>query len=396
PASWLGRPFWDLWKTLRERHAHPEEEERLWTALLDEPESVRVEDVTLVSPQERILERFSGPIKGAGSENVGRICLFRDVTARRRAESDLRSFHEEALRAREELEKVEEELRLANEGLEKRMAEMQRLNKDLKALDQMKSNLLANVSHELQTPLVSIKGFTEMILMGRLGGVTQEQEKGLEVALRNINRLIEMINSLLAFARTEGPATALRLETFPLGAVIEETVELMREKASARGITLRVAVPPGDLLVRADRDKITQVFVNLVSNAVRYNKDGGDVSVQAQKGRGDLARVEVRDTGIGIARADLDRIFDRYYQAGQSPARSEGTGIGLSIARNILRQHGCVIRVESEEGRGSVFSFTLPLAPKARGVTSARSDASSAQKEPDHETPLVGTGPEES
>jgi two-component system phosphate regulon sensor histidine kinase PhoR len=243
---------------------------------------------------------------------------------------------------------------------------MQRLNKDLKVLDEMKSNLLANVSHELQTPLVSIKGFTEMILKGRLGDVTPEQERGLQVALRNIDRLIGLIENLLAFARPEGHDTALRLESFALGALVEEAVDLVRERAGARGIEVKILMPSEGLTIRADRDKILQVLLNLLTNAVKYNRDGGEVVVEAGGAPKGAARVEVRDTGIGIPRDELDRIFDRYYQAGNVTEPREGTGIGLSIAKDILRQHGCMIRADSEEGKGSVFSFTLPLDRKPR------------------------------
>jgi signal transduction histidine kinase len=306
------------------------------------------------------------------------------VTQRAEAEAEMRRAAEDARRAREELEQLHEELRLANEGLERRMAESQRLNRDLRALDEMKSNLLANVSHELQTPLVSIKGFTEMILKGRLGGVTPEQERGLQVALRNINRLIHLIENLLSFARSEGPINALSLSIFPLGPLVEEVFELLREKAAARGITLRSSIPAGDLAIRADRDKILQVLLNLVTNAVKYNRDGGEVMVEADGRRGG-ARVEVRDTGVGIPRDALERIFDRYYQAGNAEGPREGAGIGLSITRNLLRQHGCMIRVDSEEGKGSVFSFSLPMDRRPRGERpgrGARPAAAAATAEP--------------
>ncbi len=273
----------------------------------------------------------------------------------------MRRSAEEARRAREELEGLHEELRLANEGLERRMTQMQRLNDDLRVLSGMKTDLLANVSHELQTPLVSIKGFTEMILKGQLGGVTPEQEQGLQLALRNVNRLIAMIENLMAFARSQGPETTPRLAVFPLAEAVEEAAATVRDAASQRGIGLRIELPPGGLSVRADRDGVAQVLLNLIGNAVKYNRQGGSVTVRATRGRRGNARVEVRDTGIGIPRADLERVFDRSFRASNAPGDVAGTGIGLALVRDILRRHGCVIRAESEEGKGSVFSFTLPL-----------------------------------
>jgi signal transduction histidine kinase len=164
-----------------------------------------------------------------------------------------------------------------------------------------------------------------MILKGRLGSVTPEQERGLQVALRNINRLIGLIENLLAFARTEGPTTTLKLEAFPLEALVNEAIELVAERAAGRGIAIKTQMPPEGLVIRADRDKILQVLLNLLTNAVKYNRDGGEVLVEANSGSKGAARIEVRDSGIGIPREDIDRIFDRYYQAGNHPApRGEG------------------------------------------------------------------------
>ena len=374
-SRWVGRPFWELWAELRPMHAFPEDDERVLTDVLRDPEAVRVDSILLSRPPGRVVERYIGPMRSTDGAVIGCICTFRDVTQRSRLEAEIRLAAQEARQAREELELLHEELRLANEGLEKRMSELHKVNKDLKVLDEMKSNLLANVSHELQTPLVSIKGFTEMILKGRLGGVTPEQERGLQVALRNINRLIGLIDNLLAFARTEGPSTSLRLEAFPLTPLVEEAVELVREKAAARKVRLKVSMPPGDLVLRADRDKILQVMLNLLTNAIKYNRDGGELSVVAESGRKGTARVEVKDTGIGIPRDELDRVFDRYYQAGNVTGPREGTGIGLSITKDILRQHGCMIRADSEEGKGSVFSFTLPLDRKGKPERASRGPA---------------------
>jgi len=365
---WLGRPFRELWRRdLAGKHAAPGDAERALFAALTMPREVHVDTVVLAEPPGRVLETYVAPVRSAGGEIIGRICTWRDVTARAAAEQEARRSAEEARRARDELETLHEELRLANEGLEKRMAEMQRLNKDLKVLDEMKSNLLANVSHELQTPLVSIKGFTEMILKRRLGNVTPEQERGLQVALRNINRLIGLIENLLAFARSQGQAGALKLNVFPLRPLLEEAIELVRDRADIRGVAIKTMLPEQDLHIRADRDQILQVLLNLLTNAVKYNRDNGEVVVEAEPRRRGGARLQIKDTGIGIPRDELDRIFDQYYQASNAPGPSEGAGIGLSIAKNILRNHGCMIRADSEMGKGSVFSFTLPLDREGRG-----------------------------
>src|SRR5262249_6807560 len=150
-----------------------------------DPTVTRVDAVALSGPGGRVLERYIGPMRSTAGEETGVICTFRDVTRRSQEEAEMRRSAQEAKQAREELELLHEGLRLANEGLEKPMSELHKVNNDLKKIDEMKWNLLANVPHELQTPLVLIKGFPEMILKGRLGGVTPERERGPQVALRN-------------------------------------------------------------------------------------------------------------------------------------------------------------------------------------------------------------------
>ncbi len=362
-SRWAGRPFRDVWPEIRGAHANPDEEERSWLSVLGEPDSLRVDKVRLADPVPRVLERTTSPVRDQEGAVIGRICTFRDVTARLQVEEELMRSREEARRAREDLERLHGDLLLANEGLEMRMAEMQALNRDLKVLAEMKSNLLANVSHELKTPLVSIKGFTELILQGRLGSITEEQKNGLEVALRNIDRLIGLIGNLLEFARSSSSAPLLKLESFPLAGLVGEAFELVRGEAERRGIRMKMTIPQ-DLVVRADRDKIVQVMLNLLTNGIKYNNDGGRLTVVAATGRRATARVEVQDTGIGIRREDLERIFDRNYRAGNRGEPADGAGIGLAITKDILREHGCMIRAESRPGQGSVFSFTLPLESK--------------------------------
>jgi signal transduction histidine kinase len=227
----------------------------------------------------------------------------------------------------------------------------------------MKSNLLANVSHELHTPLVSIKGYTEMILKRKLGPLTPEQERGLQVAQKNIDRLIELIDNLLSFARLETGETQLTLEDIPLWQVVDEAIDLVSERIRRRGLSVTTQYESDDLMVRGDRVKIGQVFTNLLTNAVKFNRDGGQIAISARRGAAGFVDVEVSDTGIGIPAGELEKVFERFYQVESGPRRRyEGTGIGLSIARDILRLHGCSIRVQSTPGEGTTFQFTLPLA----------------------------------
>jgi len=138
---------------------------------------------------------------------------------------------------------------------------------------------------------------------------------------------------------------------------------VLKEKIEAKGLRVTRNVDDPALTVRADRDKILQVFLNLIGNAVKFSRERGSIEVGAVRGKPGFVLVQVCDTGVGIAKEDLERVFDRFYQAGDGAAgRKEGTGIGLAIVRNILQLHGCVVHATSEPGEGTVVSFTLPLA----------------------------------
>jgi len=347
-------------RELEKRGAAPEEIQKLLDASPETGSTVAV--LELESPSRKSLEICCGPLHMPGGELRGRVLTFRDVTARREADRILQESHEALAASEQRLQAAVAELESARGDLAKRNAQLEKLNQELSSVDQMKSNLLANVSHELQTPLVLIKGYTEMILKRKIGPLTLEQEKGLSVALKNIDRLVEMIDNLLDFSRMERGESPLDVEEFPLWQVIDEVVELIREKIRSRDLSLTTEYETDELMVRADRGKISQVFINLLTNAIKFNREGGRVGVRVTGGEPGTLNVEVRDTGIGIPAEEQDKIFERFYQVDSSPhRRAEGTGIGLSIVRDILALHGCSIRVESREGEGSRFLFTLPL-----------------------------------
>lgn len=313
----------------------------------------------------RYVEMVATTLRDGRGASDGTLLVCRDVSDHRAVERGLRSQAEALVRGKADLEEANEALRRVNDDLGRRGAEVERLNQELKTLDAMKSDLLANVSHELQTPLVAIKGYNELILKGRLGAVNEEQRRGLTHALKNVDRLIGMIDDLLAFARMEEGATRMQPTTFPLAGVLAEVEDLLRGKLAERQVSL-VRPPDADLpTIRADRNKIVQVFVNLVGNAIKFNRDGGRVEILLQPGRAGFILVQVRDTGVGIPEADLEKIFERFYRARADEAAPAGTGLGLAIVRNILRLHGCTIQVASKVGVGTTFAFTLPLAGEA-------------------------------
>jgi len=313
-----------------------------------------------------IIDLAAAPIRSRGGEDLGVIITARDVTTRFEHDRALRATVDEMTAAKTGLETSLGELRTAREALSERNTALERLNTELRSLDEMKSNLLANVSHELHTPLVSIKGYTEMILKRKLGPLTPEQERGLQVANKNIDRLIELIDNLLSFARLETGEARLTIEDIPLWQLVDEAVDLVGERIRRRNISVTTQYESDDLMVRGDRVKLGQVFTNLLTNAVKFNRDGGRITLAGRPTAGGFVEIEVADTGIGIPQEEQERIFERFYQVESGPRRRyEGTGIGLSIVRDILRLHGGSIRVHSVPEEGSTFVLTLPMARRA-------------------------------
>lgn len=256
----------------------------------------------------------------------------------------------------ENLQHSLEEVTLARERLHE-------LNDELKTLDEMKTNLLSNVSHELRTPLVAVMGYTDMILNGKVGPVNEVQEEYLGISLRNIEKLVTLIENLLDFSRLHRGAEELVFDTFDLVDCVRTSIEIVKPVSDSRGIDLILTAEPpsGPILVEGDKGKMGQVFNNLLSNAVKFNDSGGQVAIEVRID-GDQVIVSVADTGIGIPNEALDKIFTRFYQYdGSSTRKYGGTGIGLAIAQDIMRLHGSRITVESEEGVGTTFNFILPL-----------------------------------
>ncbi|MFL5806189.1 MAG: ATP-binding protein [Roseiflexaceae bacterium] len=227
--------------------------------------------------------------------------------------------------------------------------------------DRLKSEFIATASHELRTPLTSIRGYIDLLLLGTLGTLSQAQNDFLKVVKNNVVRLVELIDDLLDVSRAEAGEMRLRRETIDLAEVLYEVGESLYSQFTARSISLAIDVPDGLPAVVADRQRLRQIVVNLVNNACKYTPEGGRVDVVARNG-GDKLRVDVCDTGVGIAQEAQSHIFTPFYRA-DNPLREQagGTGLGLSITKTLIDLHGGEIWFESHEGRGSTFSFTLPL-----------------------------------
>ncbi|HEX5468939.1 MAG TPA: GAF domain-containing protein [Gaiellaceae bacterium] len=228
-----------------------------------------------------------------------------------------------------------------------------------RAVEQMKSDFVATVSHELRTPLTSIYGFAETLMRGDVEFSDSERATFLGYIASESERLINIVDDLLSVARLETGTLQLHLEETEVGAVAAEVVDRVQEHAGRREFELDVE--NGGILVEADREKLSQVLLGLVDNAVKFSPEGGRVVISARR-RAESAEVRVSDQGIGIPHGDRQRIFSKFYRADSAATALQGTGLGLFLARGLLLAMGGRIWVESKEGQGSTFVFELPLA----------------------------------
>jgi signal transduction histidine kinase/DNA-binding response OmpR family regulator len=268
--------------------------------------------------------------------------------------------------------------------LEESNKKLAAVNEELKELDRMKSDLLANVSHELRTPLTAIKGYTDYILDGKLGPVTEKQERGLVVVQRNLERLSKSINALLDFSRMEAGRITLNVQPFSFLQLAEQIFSTLRSELERKRLAFSLQVDPELPHVIADRDKLSQVIENLVINAIKFTPEGGRITIAAARGEvagRAIAEVRVADTGIGIPETQLAKIFNRFHQVdGSTTRRFGGVGLGLAIVKSILDAHVANIVVESEVGRGTSFRFQLPLQEKGAEAGSPFREAGTAER----------------
>jgi len=265
-----------------------------------------------------------------------------------------------------ELEKDEIQLLLntvreQGERLEASEATLKVANAKLRRLDHVKSDFISMVSHELRTPLTSIKNASQLVLSGKTGAINADQERFLQMALRNINRLTGIVNDVLSLSKLESGKLAFHLSELDLGPVLRHVVSTFTPEAESHSLTLSSVVSTSLPEVLGDQDRIEQVLCNLLSNALKFTPAGGSVTVSADAGS-ETVVIRVADSGIGMSVDDQERAFDRFHQAGDPLTRtSKGTGLGLSIAKEMVHAHGGRIWVESELAKGSCFCFELPI-----------------------------------
>ena len=236
-----------------------------------------------------------------------------------------------------------------------------RMSGELENLEQSRRDLVANVSHELKTPITAIRAHLENLL----DGVEQPDPATIGVMLAQVERLGRLVNQLLDLSRLESGEVPLRIEALPLQRLVDDLISEIDMALPGRGVQVRNDVPADLPALSADRERVHQVLFNLVDNAVRFTPVGGSVTVSARRRNGSV-EVAVTDTGAGIPPEHLPRLFERFYRADPARARGEGgTGIGLAIARSVVEAHGGQIRAKSEPGLGSVFTFDLPSAERS-------------------------------
>jgi len=248
--------------------------------------------------------------------------------------------------------------------LEDSNEKLARLNEELKELDRVKSDLLANLSHELRTPLTSIKGYTEYILEGKLGPVSQKQQKGLMVVQKNLDRLSKLINALLDYSLMDSDKMVLTVKPFNLKLLSKQVVVNLGSELEKRNLHFQIDMPDDLPMVVGDKEKIYQVLENLTINAIKFTDAGGKIIIRAEtmdEGDASWVQIFVIDTGVGIPENVLPRIFDRFYQVDASSKRKYGgMGLGLAIAKSIIDAHKGRIFVESKIGIGTTFTVILP------------------------------------
>jgi signal transduction histidine kinase len=257
-----------------------------------------------------------------------------------------------------------EEIQRHAEQLEQRVAartaELEQANLQLKKADRLKSVFLASMSHELRTPLNSIIGFTGILLMGMSGELSDEQKKQLEMVKNSANHLLSLINDILDISKIEAGKVELTPEEFILDGVVSEVVESFSNQATEKGLEFFTHFPQGITLL-SDRRRVKQILINLVSNAVKFTKQGS-VKITGRLLPGKRVEINVIDTGIGIKQETINKLFSPFQQIDMSLTKQyEGTGLGLYLCKTLLGLLGGEISVKSEYGKGSVFTVVLLL-----------------------------------
>jgi signal transduction histidine kinase len=246
------------------------------------------------------------------------------------------------------------------------LGQVEAKSREVEAANRHKSEFLANMSHELRTPLNAIIGFSAVLSQQMFGAINAKQGEYLGDIQTSGQHLLSLINDILDLSKVEAGKMELQLSSFSLTAALESVLLMVRERAAGRGIALSTEIDPAIGQIEADERKVKQIVLNLLTNAVKFTPAGGTVTLRATRDGAGIV-VAVRDSGVGIAPTDQARVFEEFAQGAlAATAEQEGTGLGLTLSRKLVELHGGRIWVESDLGKGSTFSFTLPAPPDQR------------------------------
>ncbi len=229
------------------------------------------------------------------------------------------------------------------------------MQSELKNAENLKNDFISSVSHELRTPLTAIRGWAETAKMSVRDDVGLV-ERGLDVVLSESDRLSNLVEELLDFSRIQSGRFSLNMRPFEVSTLLENAASMYVELAAKRNIEVNFSIPKNDVIVNGDPDRIKQVFINIIDNAVKYTEDKGQVLIQ-QIAEESCVRITVKDTGVGIPAQDVDHVKEKFYKANNSV---RGSGIGLAVADEIIKQHQGLLFIESTEGVGTTVTIVLP------------------------------------
>lgn len=251
-------------------------------------------------------------------------------------------------------------LKKTNEAVKSLYNQLQEKTKELQKLDQLKSDFVSHVSHELRTPLSIIKEGVSLVLDEVLGKINDNQRNILKMSKENIDRLARIINDLLDISKIESGRVELKKILVDFSSMVKDVSEKWKLESNKKQQSLRVFIPDLPISIYIDPDKITQLLTNLISNAIKYTPQKGKIDVELKEKK-DWVEISVSDTGRGIAKEDLPKVFSKFQQFARQPGPGEkGTGLGLAIAKELVQMHRGTIMVNSQLGKGSKFTFSLP------------------------------------
>jgi two-component system phosphate regulon sensor histidine kinase PhoR len=232
---------------------------------------------------------------------------------------------------------------------------------ELRRLERVRKDFVANVSHELRTPVSSIKGYAETLLEGALENKKDAKEFA-QIIHSNAERLARLIDDLLSLSRIESAKLSLNLKPQEVKHIAERVIFELGEQLKEKSLTVSLDIVDDIPKILADENRIAQVLLNLIDNSIKYTSPGGRILIFASQ-EGEFVKTDVTDTGIGISEEHIPRLFERFYRVDKARSRElGGTGLGLSIVKHIVQAHGGEVSVQSIEGKGSTFSFTIPKA----------------------------------